>query len=336
MSQVISQQALQRLIDDKLASGAKVFGPRAVKQSCLYQRVQSSAELLWKVKVRPDNSIKEVVFPRHEPLFAYRYQGKQIELTAQEPWAGEQLVVGCRPCDAAALAILDHVFHWDQTDPFYDARRQPTTVVTLACQQHDAHCFCTSVDLGPDNPRGSDAMLFDLRNDSYEVRCFTDKGRALFAERTLESNAVGQAGPGPEKRLDMEAIGRFLQNGFESTEWPSLSRRCLGCGACAYNCPTCHCFDMVDEGNASAGHRVRNWDSCQFAMFTMHASGHNPRTGQSQRQRQRILHKFRVYPDKFGDLLCTGCGNCTRNCPVRLGVRRVLEGIEKLATEVKS
>ena len=62
-------------------------------------------------------------------------------------------------------------------------------------------------------------------------------------------------------------------------------------------------------------------------MFTLHAAGHNPRSQQAQRQRQRIYHKFRIYPEKFGTLLCTGCGNCTRNCPVGLGVRPVLSAM---------
>ncbi len=94
----------------------------------------------------------------------------------------------------------------------------------------------------------------------------------------------------------------------------------MGCGACAYTCPVCHCFDIVDEGNGREGVRARNWDACQFPLFTLHASGHNPRHGQGDRQRQRIYHKFHVYPEKFGEILCTGCGNCARNCPVGLGV----------------
>jgi ferredoxin len=62
-------------------------------------------------------------------------------------------------------------------------------------------------------------------------------------------------------------------------------------------------------------------------MFTAHASGHNPRGDQACRQRQRIYHKFQTYPKKFGPLLCTGCGNCTRNCPAGLGVLPVLKTI---------
>ena len=157
--------------------------------------------------------------------------------------------------------------------------------------------------------------------------CLTDKGRELFAGQTEVSERQGQISDGPPKRFELSAVDRFLADGFESPQWRLQTLRCLGCGACAYTCPTCHCFDMVDEHTAGGGLRVRNWDACQFAMFTAHASGHNPRNTQAQRQRQRILHKFQTYPQKFGEILCTGCGNCTRNCPVGLGVRSVLEAI---------
>jgi ferredoxin len=123
-------------------------------------------------------------------------------------------------------------------------------------------------------------------------------------------------------------VARYLEANFESPLWKELTLTCLGCGACAYTCPTCHCFDIVDEGNAAGGARVKNWDSCQFPFFTLHASGHNPRAAQPQRQRQRLFHKFLIYPQKFNAVLCTGCGNCERNCPVGLGVLKVLEAID--------
>lgn len=348
MSEVISQAELLRLIDGWLGQQARVIGPRcvtavgaaqtnqadgkparAVVDRILYQDLRVSADLVLDAAVRPGNSIKEVVFPRHEKLYGYKLSGKQIELIDLPPPTRPQIVVGARPCDAAALPILDHVFHWDYVDSFYAAHREATTVITLACTAHDAHCFCTSVGLAPDHARGSDAMLLELGDGQYEVRVFTDKGRALFAGATQTDTRQGCVGPGPEKTIDQGLIDRFLEHAFTRNEWQAMSLRCLGCGACAFNCPTCHCFDMVDEGNASGGHKVRNWDACQFGLFTLHASGHNPRSNQAQRQRQRIYHKFEMYRQKFGEALCTGCGNCTRACPVQLGVRPVLESLQQ-------
>lgn len=329
MSQVISKPALRRLVELWLHEGKRVIAPVQIRPNLVsYQPVRSSEQVQLEGFVRPLNSIKEVVFPRHEKLFQYRVRGKQIDLLPTPLPAVEQVVLAARPCDAAALPILDHVFNWDFRDAAYNRRRELTTVVTLACTEHDAHCFCTSVGSRPDDPRGSDALLLDLSDETLEVRCVTDKGQSLFAGQTEVSTRTGRAGPGPERRADLERVGPLLERAFERSEWPAWTNRCLGCGACAFGCPTCHCFDMVDEGGPSCGARVRNWDTCQSGQFTLHASGHNPRNVQSQRQRQRIYHKFHVYPKKFGELLCTGCGNCTRNCPVSLGVLPVLEAVQ--------
>ena len=329
MSQIISANTLRSLVETWLRDGQRVVAPVRVKPNLvIYQPVQTAEQVALEGFVRPANSIKEAVFPRHEKLFQYRVRDKQIELLPAEPPAQPQVVLAARPCDAAALPILDHVFNWDFRDAAYNRRRALTTVVSLACQEHDPHCFCTSVGCGPDDPRGSDAMLYDLGDGTYEVRTLTDKGQALFVGQLQTSQQVGSASPGPERRASLEAVAEFLAGDFERPEWAGWTNRCLGCGACAYGCPTCHCFDMVDEGGTTCGARVRNWDACQFGQFTLHASGHNPRGVQSQRQRQRVYHKFHVYPQKFGEVLCTGCGNCTRNCPVGLGVLSVLEAMQ--------
>jgi ferredoxin len=328
MSELLTKTALRQWVEGLLAEGKRVAGPRSMKKDLVqYAWLASADQLTLDGFIRPANSIKEFVFPRHEELYGYRFKGKQIELCPIDPPTQEQIIIGARPCDAAALPALDRIFNWDTQDEFYNRRRELTTVVTLACREHDAHCFCTSVGMGPGDTRGSDAMLIPLDGEKYEVRCLTDKGHRIFAGVAAESSEQGQVIQGPPAQFDLDAVGAFLVNGYENPAWQAAAMRCLGCGACAYTCPTCHCFDIVDEGGPSGGVRVRNWDACQFAMFTAHASGHNPRGNQGQRQRQRIYHKFQIYPEKFGELLCTGCGNCTRNCPAGLGVLPVLKTI---------
>ena len=121
----------------------------------------------------------------------------------------------------------------------------------------------------------------------------------------------------------------WIDTHFEDPLLAALGVRCNGCGACSSVCPTCHCFDIVDEEEGvGRGTRRRCWDTCQAATFTLHASGHNPRDDQHARYRQRINHKFAIYPLKFGEVLCTGCGRCTRVCHAGQDLVEILQAID--------
>ena len=73
-----------------------------------------------------------------------------------------QVVLGARPCDAAALAVLDGVMGWDPRDELWFGRREATTVVSVACPGVDSSCFCSALGLGPDSTKGADAILLPL------------------------------------------------------------------------------------------------------------------------------------------------------------------------------
>jgi len=330
VSHQISFQAIQKLVDKWLEQERPVAAPvRLQDNRVMYQPLTASSQIVSDGFVHAENSIKEFFFPRTEKLYNYKFVGQDVELQDVTVEDAPRMVLFARPCDAASLPILDHVFNWDYKDEFYNRRRRATTVVTLACTTHDANCFCTSVGLGPDSEQGSDVLLLPLGDGNFEVRMLTDKGRDLLGDLVQTSDKTAQIPEGPAKKFDVDEVLQFLEENFDSPFWEEQTLRCLGCAACAYNCPTCHCFDIVDEGNACGGCRVKNWDACQFSMFSLHASGHNPRSVQAQRQRQRIQHKFRIYHEKFGTYLCTGCGNCGRNCPVSLGVLNVVEAIHR-------
>ena len=331
MSHTITRTHLDQLMARLLSTGKSVVGLTEANGRYFFQRIHTPQEMVLDSAMMPSNSIKEFVFPRSETLCTYRHDGKNLVVTDAEQIVQEQVIIGSRPCDSASLPILDKVFAWDYQDRFYQQRRNNTTVVSLACKEADKDCFCTSVGLVPDTSSGTDAMLLQISTDVFEVRIFTEKGTALFRGQTEESDKIGKAALPPKVKFDAKQVGNYLREHFADPTFEHTSMRCVGCGGCTYVCPTCHCFDIVDEGGANKGKRVKNCDTCQFSMFTLHASGHNPRTEQPARQRNRIQHKFNIYPEKFGMILCTGCGNCTRICPASLGIHPVLALLDQNA-----
>jgi len=122
--------------------------------------------------------------------------------------------------------------------------------------------------------------------------------------------------------FDIERVKEFLDDpsNFDDELYARLGTKCISCGVCTFECPTCHCFDLKDVGTAESGERLKVWDSCQFPDFTLHATGHQPRPHQWERYRNRFLCKFKIYEDTFETLGCTGCGRCVRDCPVHVDI----------------
>ncbi|MDR1485852.1 MAG: 4Fe-4S dicluster domain-containing protein [Planctomycetaceae bacterium] len=328
MSKILTRDKLKEIISTLISDSKRVIAPVSAAGKYFYRELSDSNDAVFDSGIKPTSSIKEFFFPQHEKICNYCYQGKELVVSDAELFMCGQVILGSRPCEAASLPILDKLFGWDFQDRFFQQRRKQTTVITLACEPDD-FCFCSSVGLSPDTDSGADAMLIPAGDDAFEVRVFTDKGAAIFEGKTTESEKSVNTANKPEVKFDSRGVCGYLSEHFGDDVFDRLSLRCLGCGACTYVCPTCHCFDIIDEGGALCGERIKNWDSCQFALFTQHASGHNPRGNQSARQRNRIQHKFRIYPDKFGSVLCTGCGNCARECSVTLGVLPYVESLDK-------
>jgi len=342
----LSTADLGALVGDLIAAGTTVVAPiRFVDQgraSIEYGPVQSPDEMDLDGP-QPSRSLKEAVFPPTEVLFRWRQAKSAVEIEEVPVSFKETVVVGARPCDAAALEILDRVMGWDFRDELWFGRRQATTVLALACTRCDESCFCTAVGLSPASTRGADWFLTPVEG-GFEVEVLTLKGQALLERHKARcpeaegstTKRVADLEQEVRAHLDVrpDRIRAWLETHFDDALWKRLALRCHGCGACAFVCPTCHCFDMVDEPDGiDGGARRRNWDTCQSALFTLHGSGYNPRKDQAARFRQRILHKFAIYPKRFGEVLCTGCGRCVRVCAAGMDLVAILAEIGRTAAE---
>jgi NAD-dependent dihydropyrimidine dehydrogenase PreA subunit len=285
--------------------------------------------------VNPRNSIKEFFFPRSEPLIDFGQTEEGIDVQEPQTDFPPTVIFACRPCDASSLPIMDALYDWDYHDTFWFQRRQATTIVAVSCTRADESCFCTALGGAPNATDGSDLLLTPLDDSRLLVEVVTEKGQAIvdlapdqFADGEGDKQgACREALDALPPKLDLDAISQWLAANFENERWAAYSYKCWGCGCCTFLCPTCHCFDIVDEGSYRRGQRRRNWDACQFGLFTLHASGHNPRPDQAARWRQRVEHKFNYYVQKFDCRSCVGCGRCIRHCPVNMNIHAQLTEI---------
>jgi sulfhydrogenase subunit beta (sulfur reductase) len=136
-----------------------------------------------------------------------------------------------------------------------------------------------------------------------------------------------------ERTLDTKGLPEILNSLYENDIWEDISRICLGCNICTYSCPVCHCFDIQDECDGLQGCRVRIWDCCSNPEYTLHASGHNPRSTRVQRVRNKILHKFSFLPKNVDMFGCVGCGRCIELCPENWDILDAIERVRKVKSK---
>lgn len=340
----LSNQGMASLVAKLIAAKTRVIAPVRAKDDPSqldYQLIQSFDEAAFGVRL-PRRSLKEFFLPPTEVLLHYRQTKTGVEIREVPTIAPPQVIFGATPCDVAALETVDKVMSWDYRDELWFGRRDATTIVTFLCSVMDSTCFCTAVGLGPESFTGSDVMLVPVAG-GYLAHLVTERGEALLQSHGAEASEdtvaraetlCSEARSKVEPNLPVipAEFAGWLASNFDNPVWKTVALRCHGCGACASVCPTCHCFDIVDEHeSADEGVRRRNWDSCQTSQFTLHASGHNPRQSQSERFRQRIQHKFSIYPSRFGEILCTGCGRCSRSCPGGMDLPKLLGELVTLA-----
>lgn len=329
---IISKNEIAGLLD-KLIAEYQVFAPVKEGNYALFKQICSGAEANFdskNTKVPP----KGILFPQSEKLFSYSVtpEGTRVEECIDNQ---KKVLFGVRPCDAKSLLLLDNVFKNDKyEDPYYLTRRANTILVGIGCNDPAATCFCTSMNSGPFAGDGMDLLLTDT-GDAYVVEAVSEKGNELAARLGLA--AAGDADKAAAAKVkdaaevtckvNTEGLKAKLDANFYDEIWDTIHEKCLGCASCTYSCPTCHCFDIVDDAKDCNGCRIRNWDACMFPLFTLHGSGHNPRTSNKERMRQRVMHKFKYFVDNFNAMACVGCGRCIKNCPVNLDIREVLADI---------
>jgi len=312
----------------KLARQYRLVAPiRTPQGDTIFAEVDDLESAFIDLAHQPQNSLKSFLFPQQEALADYRLEASgsyRFTPIADEP--PPTLYFGVRPCDLNAVLYLDVALLPGRRDSAYLRRRQNSLLVGLNCNQPFADCFCHAMKAGPFLEAGADLQLTDL-GDRFLVEVGRAKGEELLQQWALffspapeeEANRRFQlfleARDGFSRQVHAEqAIKRLAAGEVPEAVWEEMAHRCQDCGGCAYLCPTCTCFSIIDRPlDATSGQRLRVWDACTFAGFSGMAGGHTP-VGPGQTLKQRFMHKLAHDVKKHGRPSCVGCGRCSGAC----------------------
>lgn len=331
---IIKHEIISELLSREKDRGVRIIAPVKRGEKLIFDVLKNLDEIVTDY-IQTEMSAKFSVFPKYEEILHYTFEDGDIRITDEMDTAVPTIVYGTRPCDAKSFGVLDAVFIDGNDDIFYSNRRKQTTIISLSCIEADKNCFCTSVGCSPGDTSGSDILLTDIGNSEYLAEVLSDRGEKLMGSFKGEV----KSGDGVEKekylaevaeKFNLANLLKMSESSFDNPIYYNQSLRCLGCGVCSYVCPSCTCFDIQDEVVSHTGVRIRCWDSCGFSHFTLHTSWHNPRSVQSKRWRQRIMHKFYYQPDMLKVIGCVGCGRCSRSCPADMNIIDHLKTISEL------
>lgn len=272
-------------------------------------------------------SAKPFLFPQQEILFTYRTDAAADYRFEPHGTAEPTVFFGLRACDLSAILYMDVTFLQRAQDPYYLQRRQNSILISYSCRDPFPNCFCNATRSGPFLEDGFDLQFTDL-GDRYFVEVGRVKGQELVDTFGYFFTLAGEEDKKAQYQLSLEARGQFkrqvhvdqaikrLKAGrVPDAVWATLSDRCQDCSGCAHICPTCTCFTIRDQPlSALEGIRVRSWDACTFAGFTLMTGGHNPVDHEKHAIRRRFLHKLLHDVNKHGRPSCVGCGRCVGMC----------------------
>ncbi|GAB1646317.1 4Fe-4S dicluster domain-containing protein [Krasilnikovia sp. MM14-A1259] len=351
---VIDAIVLQDLFDALHARGYTVVGPTVRDGAIVLDELTSAAELphgwgvdteagRYRLRRRDDNaafahsagpqSWKKVLHPARARMWSADRSTGTVVTEPEEPH--RYALLGVRPCDLAAIGVLDRVLAGGRhVDPIYAGRRDGNLIVAVECTEPGATCFCTSMGTGPHAESGFDLALTELVDDAghrFLARAATPLGAEVLAAvpgHVADAATVRQAGDAVAaaatrmgRELRTEGLPEMLAASRQSPHWDDVASRCLTCGNCTMVCPTCFCTTTEDVTDLTGEHaeRWRRWDSCYDLDFT-YLHGGSVRTSGQSRYRQWISHKLGTWHEQFGSSGCVGCGRCIAWCPTGIDI----------------
>ncbi len=323
-----------------LTSRYQVVAPvKRGEKSFVFARISSPDEI-----ASPEEYIPTIIppkkyfFPQRETILEYDAVAQRQKAVMEY----EKVVIfGVRTCDLAGIQCLNMVFSERPRDVNYLIRKNKLIIIGMECWDYcDEHALCALMD--NHLPKGGYDLFFSDLGDYHLIHVNTEVGEEIVRSIGVFTEATGEdlkrLQEFREKKrsafdtgidLSHPELMDLFANCEDARVWEELGERCLSCGNCTTVCPTCYCFDVIDEINLDlrTGERFRIWDSCQNEDFAKVAGGESFREERSGRQRHRYLRKFKYPLAKYSRFFCTGCGRCSRACMAQIHIKETIKAL---------
>ena len=326
----MTSESLDAFVNN-LETYGKIYGPVKTGESCSFQEISQSKEMALNYS-RTMIPPKKFFLKLKERMFIFDERECEYEETLED---GKIVVFGIHPCDIYALKLMDKIYLDKNPDKYYQMRRENATLIGYSCHP-DEYCFCQSqgTNYAVD---GFDLFLHELK-DKFLVRIGSEKGNKIASENSkffmdVESSDIQEFREAEGKRekeftlkLAINGLTDMLALSYESDVWKEYADKCFGCGSCNLVCPTCRCYDVVDNVNMDlkSGERQRMLNSCMLKKHGLVYGGKNFRPTRVERLRNRFNCKGSLREDMMN---CVGCGRCTVYCPSKIDYVEVLRRV---------
>jgi ferredoxin len=289
-------------------------------------------------KYRSICSLRQFLLPSYQIISTY--------FNLQTPKRKPFCIIGIKNCDLTSLKIQDFVFIEDDIDPDYQFFRSKNFIISSDCTSCKPVCFCNYLNINPYPEESFDLNLSPI-DEGYLIEIGSPKGKNLIEDNSDLFLTPEESYLQVRENLRKEVLSRLelnlkernlphrddlynlIKKGYQHSIWEEQALKCVECGACVMNCPTCHCFLLFDEMRDGMFIRARIWDGCQYKNFARVAGGPNPLMFRIQRLRNRYIKKFEFFPDHIQRYACTGCGRCIEGCPAKIDLREVFINLAK-------
>lgn len=285
---------------------------------------------------------KKYFMPQYETLAHFdTNSGQKMEPVSEYE---EMVLFGVHTCDLAGIQCLNMVFNERPKDFNYLARKNKIVIIGYECNFYcDEYGSCRLIH--NHNPNGGYDLFFTNLGDRFIIHVNTLTGEEMIGKSGMFKKAEKEDFAAldklrEEKRnifgknevpIEHEKVPELFDKSYNSPVWEELGKRCVACGNCTNVCPSCYCFDVMDDPDLTLkkGQKLRRWDSCQSETFAKVAGGESFRKERSARQRHRYYRKFRFPLEKFSRFFCTGCGRCSRACMAGINLKETLTALIK-------